>query len=191
MMMKICSRIMTMRKRYGDRRSRVITQLARWSCLLARRERERKGKMMSRRMLKHHLDGELRKGDARDIVKLDKVVKECKGDFEVSLRCLREATYYVDDLCLIPGLAKDLRYKVWARALDCFLTEMRSLVEMKKNPVIPDADIVEMLIWRLSMMRINETLEEQVEVRLSLEDAMESLFILKKNQKRKLRMIGY
>ena len=190
MMMRICSRIMSMRRKYGDRRSMVIRRMTTWSSQTSRRERARKIRMTSRRMFRHRLNGKLRREDLEDIRELDRVVKECRGDFEISLRCLREATFYVDDLVVNPKLVKDLRYRVWAQALDCFLSEMRSLVEMKERPRIPDTDIVESLIWRLSMMRINETLEEQMEVRQSLEDAVESLFTLKKNQRKRLRTTG-
>ena len=63
-------------------------------------------------------------------------------------------------------------------------------MECKRPPGKLDLDIVDNLIWRLSMMRINETINEQVEVRTNLEDAIRSLFTLKISQKRKLRMTG-
>ena len=181
---------MRMRERYGARRSRVIKQMTTWSGLLKRRERQRTIKLTSRRFMMTRLNGRLRQGDQKDVEKLNIEVEKSKGDFEVSLRCLAEATVYVDDLCLNPKLIKDLKYVVWARALDCFISEMRRLVECKRPPGKLDLDIVDNLIWRLSMMRINETINEQVEVRTNLEDAIRSLFTLKISQKRRLRMTG-
>ena len=190
MLTKICVRIMKMRERYGARRSKVIKMMTAWSGLRGRRERQRTIRMTSRRMMTTRLNGRLRQGDREDVERLNKEVEKSKGDFEVSLRCLAEATYYVDDLCFNPRLIKDLKYVVWSRALDCFISEMRRLVECKRPPGKLDLDIVDHLIWRLSQMRINETIDEQVEVRLNLEDAIRSLFTLKISQKRRLRMTG-
>lgn len=53
-----------------------------------------------------------------------------------------------------------------------------------------DSDIVELLISRLCAMRINEMVSEQIMVRLSLEDAMQSLFIFKGDQATRLRVAG-
>ena len=147
--------------------------------------------MTPRKWIRARLSGRLREEDLEDVCKLEKVVDDCKGDFEDSLRALREATYYVDDLVVNPRLLKDVRYRVWSRALDCFITEMRCLVDVNKDPIISDSAIIDMLIWRLSMMRIHETMQEQVEVRLNLEDAVVSMFSLKKKHMRKLRMNGY
>ena len=190
MLMKICSRIMSMRKKYGLRRARAIKELSAWSSMLARRERQRRVKLTSRKRVKMILDGRLRRGDRRDIRDLDKVVRANRGDFELTLRCLKEATGYVDDVVMSPKLIRDAKYMWWSQTLDKFLTEMRSLVEMNRRPAISDTEIIETLITRLSMMRIYETLGEQTEVRLSLEDTVESLFSLKWSQRRKLRMTG-
>ena len=191
MLTKICIRIMRLRKRYGMRRARAIRQMTTWSGTKGRRERQRKIKLTSLRMMTTRVNGRLKQGDREDIELLNKEVEKSKGDFEVSLRCLAEATYYVDDLVFNPKLVKDLKYVVWTRALDCFISEMRRLVECNRAPSHLDVDIVDTLIWRLSLMRINETVSEQVEVRLNLEDAMKSLFELKISQKKKLRMTGF
>ena len=190
MMTKVCSEIMMMRQAYGRRRSKLQSQLARLSSLSSRRERARTCRLTSMRMVRIRLAGKLRREDKADNLRLNQVVKDCEEDMEDSLRCFREATMYLDDVALNPRLIRDTKYRLWTRALDFFLLEMKTTVNFSEKPGKYNLDIVELLISRLCAMRINEMVSEQIMVRLSLEDAMQSLFIFKGDQATRLRVAG-
>ena len=189
MITKICTEIMKVRQVYGARRTEMIRRLANWSRMSLRRERARKIRASSRKSVYNRLAGLLRKGDRDDIQKLDKVVTDNKGDIKRTMRCLREATFYLDDVVLNPKLIRNARYKSWQRALDFFLSEMRDLVEYKNCPGQYEVDILECLITRLSLMRINETLDEQIILRINLEDVVKTLFSVSREQK--CRLMGF
>ena len=156
----------------------------------SRRERARKSRMTPRKLIKHILAGRLRKGDEEGIKKLDEVTLGNRERLAECLACLREATMYMDDIVHNPRLTRDLHYKMWSSALDLFITEIRGMISCKQKLDKYDIDIVELLISRLSQMRINETTTEQVGVRLTLEDTMESLFNLAIGQRVRLRKTG-
>ena len=122
--------------------------------------------------------------------RLHRVVKESEEDLQDSLRCFREATMYLDDVALNPRLIRDTKYRLWSRALDHFLLELKTMVNFNNEPGQYDDDVVELLISRLCAMRLNEVVSEQIVVRLSLEDAMESLFTFEGDQAMRLRIAG-
>ena len=116
-----------------------------------------------------------------------------KENIAKALACLREVTMYIDDMVLNPRLVRDQKYKVWASALDNFITEVKSTVSFQGgDPRLfrQNEDIVEVVISMLSQMRLNEVLVEQIEMRLSLEDTVRSLFDLRLTHEKKIRMIG-
>ena len=188
MLAKICSAIMDVRKVYGDRRSRMIQKLARWSRMSLRRERARRIKATSRKSVYNRLAGVLRRGDREDIQKLDKLVSDNRGDIRRTMTCLREATLYLDDVVLNPRLIRDARYKMWKMSLDFFLTEMRVMMDYR-HPGKYEVDVLECLITRLGQMRISEQLDEQIVMRYNLEDVVKTLFQVSRTQKH--RMTGF
>lgn len=105
------------------------------------------------------------------------------------MRCLREATFFLDDVVLNPKLVRDASYKMWQRSLDFFLMEMRTLVDYKTQPGQYEVDILECLIARLGQMRINEALDEQIILRLNLQDVVKTLFSVTRSQR--CRLMGF
>ena len=63
---------------------------------------------------------------------------------------------------------------------------MRDLVEYKNCPGQYEVDILECLITRLSLMRINEALDEQIILRINLEDVVKTLFSISREQRCRL-----
>jgi hypothetical protein len=192
-MLKICTLVMKMRKQYGVRKSRLINTMSRWSLMSARRERARKGRISSRKMMMKRLAGQFREGDRADLREIDDTMAESKEDISRALTCLREVTMHLDDMALNPRLVRDQKYRVWAAALDHFIMEIRNTISYRGgDPSLfqYNKDVVEMIISRLSQMRLNEVVVEQMEMRLSLEDAVRSLFNLRIIHEKKIRMIG-
>ena len=138
----------------------------------------------------HILAGKLKEGDGESIRKHDEVTLGNREELAKCLACLREATMYMDDIVHNPRLTRDLHYKMWSSALDLFITEIRSMVSCRQKLEKYDIDIIELLISKLSQMRINEITREQVGIRLTLEDTMESLFNLALGQRVRLRKTG-
>ena len=188
MTMRVCSLIMEIRQMYGVRRTRYARQLAILSRLSSRRERMRRGKMTSMRMIQERLRGQLRREDNDDIAMLNRTVKACREDIDKSMECLKEATVYMDDVITNPRTIRDNKYKLWTRALDAFLTEMKGMVEYEAHPGNYTVDILELLISRLGQMCLNERMAEQARIRFCLEEMMETLFII--NPRQRYRMIG-
>ena len=71
--------------------------------------------------------------------------------------------------------------------MDYFLSEMKSIMEYKLEPGHYKVDIVELLIWRLSQMKISEYLKPQREVRTKLMSAVGNLF---GNTEKRFRRMG-
>lgn len=186
MLAKICSGIMDVRREYGDRRSEMSRKLALWSMMSQRRERVRTIRITSRKSIYHRMVGSLRRGERKDIRRLNKIVADNKGDIRRTMMCLREATLYLDDVVLNPRLVRDARYKMWKRSLDFFLTEMRFMMDYRKHPGKYEVDILECLISRLGGMRINESLDEQIIMRFSLEEVVKTMFQLSRAQRHRL-----
>ena len=191
MMTKLCSWVMEVRRDWGTRRSRAQRHMQMWSSMSSRRERARRSRITPRKLIKHILAGRLRRGDEEGIKKLDEVTLGNREELAKCLACLREATMYMDDIVHNPRLTRDLHYKMWSSALDLFITEIRSMISCKQKLDRYDIDIIELLIAKLSQMRISEMSTEQVGIRLSLEDTMESLFNLAIKQRVRLRTTGY
>ena len=187
-MTKICSLILEVRQTYGTRRGQALRTLSRWSSFRARMKRSRQIKMSSRKMMKLRLVGSLRKGDRKDIRKLDEAVKINEEDIDRAFKMLKEATRYIDDLVRDPRRRRGVMYKKWERALDSFLSEMRSMVEYKRYPGHYELDLLDLLIARLNHMRISEMVGEQTAIRFSLQDVVKTLFSVTRDQRS--RMIG-
>lgn len=172
----ICTEILKIRKAYGVRRAlahRVVVAASRQT---ARRERARRGKLSSMKMIKWRIRGELRQEDREDRRRLEAANKGNRSEVRRALKCLEEATAYLDIVVKNPRLIRDRRYRMWERSLDSFLSEMRSMMEYKLEPGHYEIDILELLIWRLGQMKISEYLVSQVEVRFKLKDAVKNLF---------------
>ena len=173
---KICSEILMVRKRFGKRRSRLLRRLAISSRLLSRRERARRGRATSMRLIKAGLLGELLRGDQEDRDYLNRAARENKVDVERALTCLREATQYMDDVVENPNLRINARYRHWEISLDQFLLATREMMEVRKKPKMFDTRLIDNLAWRLSQMKIHECLSEQIMMRWKLEEALRHLF---------------
>ena len=175
-----------------------------WSSLLARRERKRRNMMMSTNRFIGRLAGRLNEGDRRDLRNLHKASADSQEDIVKSMNCLREATVFMDDVIHNPKVVRNLRYRMWVKTLDSFLTEMRSMVSYTTVPGNYEVDmstchyttlhyeeqyqtdILELLIEKLSMLRIREVNCEQAAVRTNLEMMIESVFTLNMTQRIKL-----
>ena len=92
----------------------------------------------------------------------------------------------LDDMLDNPRFVRDARFKLWERSLDSFLSEMRSMINYSEEPGQYSVDILELLIFRLSRLRISERLEEQRIVRFTLEDVIKNLFTVSRLQKRRM-----
>ena len=192
-MLKICTLVMKMRRQYGVRKARLINTMSRWSLMSARRERARKGRISSRKMMMKLLAEQFKEGDRADLREIDNAMAGCKEDISRALTCLREVTRYLDDMVLNPKLVRDQKYRVWSAALDHFIMEVRNTISYRGgDPSLfqRSEDVVEMIIAKLSQMRLNEVVVEQMEMRLSLEDSVRSLFNLRITHEKKIRMIG-
>ena len=172
----ICTEILRIRKAYEDRRVQAFKGLVVASRSRARRERARQGKLSSMKMMKWRIRGKLREEDREDRRKLEEANKGNRNEVRRALKCLEEATVYLDIVVQNPRLVRDSKYRRWERSLDYFLAEMRSMMEYKLEPRQYEVDIVELLIWRLSQMKISEYLASQVEVRVKLMNAVGNLF---------------
>ena len=75
------------------------------------------------------------------------------------MRCLKEASGYLDDIVINPIKRGDTRYTAWADALDSFLHEMRIAVEEEAISNQLDEQMLSMLTWRLYMLKIREYLD--------------------------------
>ena len=173
---RICSMILKMKEAYERRRWRLHKQLVRSSSLLSRRERSRRGRVTSMRIIRKRLLGRLKAEDERDIEKLDRASIRDKEDMARSLKCLREATFFLDKLLESPRLIMNAKFKRWELALDSFLSEARLMMDYRRVPVYCDSDGLDMLIRRIEHMRLGEALREQREVRYRLEDSLDYLF---------------
>ena len=183
----LCTKILEIKKAYGDRRAAAHKMLVVASRLRARRERARRGKLSSMMMLKMRLRGKLRKEDSEDRKQIDRANGVNRREVRRALKCLEEATVYLDIVVQNPRLIRDQRYRKWERSLDYFLSEMRSMMEYKLAPGQYEVDILELLIWRLSQMRITEYLVSQENLRTKLMSAVGNLF---EDTQRKFRRMG-
>ena len=183
----LCTKILEFKKAYGDRRAAAHKMLVVASRLRARRERARRGKLSSMMMLKMRLRGKLRKEDSEDRKQIDRANGVNRREVRRALKCLEEATVYLDIVVQNPRLIRDQKYRKWERSLDYFLSEMRSMMEYKLAPGQYEVDILELLIWRLSQMRITEYLVSQENLRTKLMSAVGNLF---EDTQRKFRRMG-
>ena len=172
----ICTEILRIKEAYGDRRAKVHKVLVVASRSRAGRERARRGKLSSMKMMKWRLRGKLREEDREDRRELARANRGNREEVRRALKCLREATVHLDIVVQNPRLIRDRNYRMWERSLDYFLSEMKSIMEYKLEPGHYEVDIVELLIWRLSQMKISEYLEPQREVRTKLMNAVGNLF---------------
>jgi hypothetical protein len=183
----LCTKILRIRKAYGDRRARAHKTIVVASRPRSRRERARVGRLSSMMMLKTKLRGKLRREDKDDRRKINRANAGNKREAKRALKCLEEATLSLDIVVQNPKLIRDRKYMKWERSLDFFLAEMRSMVEYKLEPGQYEVDILELLIRRLSQMKISEHLAAQEAVRNSLMDAVGNMF---EDTERKFRMRG-
>ena len=183
----ICTEILRIRKAYEDRRTKAHKDLVVASRSRARRERARRGKLSSMKMMKWKLRGKLRQEDREDKRRLSEANRGNRNEVRRALKCLQEATVYLDLVVQNPRLIRDVQYRRWERSLDYFLAEMRSMMEYKLEPQAYEVDIVELLIWRLSQMKISEYLRSQVDLRVKLMNAVGNLFV---DTERKFRRMG-
>ena len=183
----LCTKILRIRKAYGDRRARAHKAIVVASRPRSRRERARVGRLSSMMMMKTKLRGKLRREDKEDRRKINRANAGNKREAKRALKCLEEATLSLDIVVQNPKLIRDRKYMKWERSLDFFLAEMRSMVEYKLEPGQYEVDILELLIRRLSQMKISEHLAAQEEVRNNLMDAVGNMF---EDTERKFRMRG-
>ena len=184
---KICTKIMRVRMKFGARRSKLLKQLAISSRLSARRERQRRGRATSMRLIRSSLLGKLKTGDRKDKEYLDRAARRCEEDVVQVLKCLKEATQYLEDAMDNPNLRINNGFRHWNISLDQFLLQMRKMVEYPTFPANRDENIIDHLVWRLSQMRIHEVLSEQMLMRWKLEDALKVLF---DGMEEKFKMMG-
>ena len=142
--------------------------------------------LMSTNFFMKNLVGRLNEEDRRDLRELNKATIDSQEDIVKSMNCLREATVYMDDVLHNPKVVKNLQYRMWVQTLDSFLSEMKSMVSYKTEPGQYEIDILELLIMRLSLLRIREQVTEQSVVRTSLAEMVKSVFSLNKRQRNRL-----
>ena len=171
-----CVKILRMRKSKGMRKMYALKTMAKMTSSRARRERTRKLKVTSMKMMRAKVLGKLSQEDLRDQDELIKLAEDNQEDSGQALRCLKEASGYLDDIVINPTKRGDTRYTAWADALDSFLHEMRIAVEEEAISNQLDEQMLSMLTWRLYMLKIREYLDEQAQIRMLLIDTLESLF---------------
>ena len=152
----------------------------------SRRERLRRGRATSMKMIKVNIRGRLSREDREERRRLEEAALDCREDVEKSLACLRQVTFYIDDLVLDPRHIKDAKYMAWEMALDLFLKELKHMVHYSIKPTRRDVRLVDKLIRMLSQMRIAECVMEQTQVRWGLEDGLS--FLLEDTNKRFRKM---
>ena len=183
----LCTEILKIREAYGERREAAHRTIVVASRLRSRRERARRGRLSSMMMMKIRLRGKLRREDREDKRRINRANSGNRREVSRALKCLEEATLYLDIVVQNPRLIRDQKYRKWERSLDFFLSEMRSMMEYKLEPGQYEVDILELLIWRLAQMKISEYLTSQGEVRTKLMKAVENLF---EDTQRKFRRMG-
>ena len=167
---------MRMRKNYGQRRERLRKSIGNLFKSSSRRERKRKGRNLSIKLMKAKLVESLRREEMEDFQNLDEVTAGNREDLIQALVCLSEATVYMDIMIRNPTMMGTPRYRRWSIQLDTFLSEMRDLVDYRKKPGQYSHEVEETLVRRIQEMKIHEDCAPQKEVRYKLEEAMEKLF---------------
>ena len=188
-----------MRRVFGLRRERLRRLQGTLSGLLARRERLRRGRITSLRMLTRKNVGWLFKEESKDIRHLDKVVRDNGGDWNQAMECLNDATLYMEDVLTDPrpfSKAQRLRRRIWHRILDDFLSHLRNIISLKRmedTTRITMIDVVDMLAHNLRVLKLHECDSLQSMVRFRLEDALELLFDMKPPSQEVVRerLFGY
>ena len=142
----------------------------------SKRERSRKNKITSLKLMKAKMVDCLREEEQRDIRSLTGTVHNSRGDLVEALLCLQEAAVYINIMIRHPVMMGTPRYRKWSEALDTFLSDMRGMVDYRTEPGQHPLEVEEQLIARLKAMKIHEDHAAQKEVRYKLEDAMTKLF---------------
>ena len=62
------------------------------------------------------------------------------------LRCLKEATQFLEDAMDNPNLRINNRFRHWNISLDQFLLKMREMVEYPSFPANRNEDIIDLLV---------------------------------------------
>lgn len=184
-MTAICTKILQIRKDYAKRRSLANRTVVKAARLISRRERMRKGKLTSMKLIKSSIRGRLRLEDREERRRLEQAAIESREDVERSLLCLRQVTLYIDDVVLYHN--KDAKYRAWEMALDLFLKELKHMVHYSIKPRRRDVKMVDKLIRMLQQMRIAEKSTEQVQIRWGLEDGLSYLL---EDANRRFRRMG-
>ena len=173
---KIFSEIMRMRSNYARRRGRLQEHLNLLCKQSFKREKSRKVKVTSFKMMKAKVNYKLKKEEQKDIKSLKKTVTGSRGDLVEALMCLQEASVYINIMIRHPVMMGTPRYRRWSEALDTFLSDMRGMVDYRVKPGQHPLEVEGQLVDRLEAMKIHEDHAAQREVRHKLEDAMGKLF---------------
>ena len=179
MKVKICEEILRTRRSCGLRRARLMRCWERYSRSLARRERARRGRLTSVKLMMTRVAGKLWREHERDIENLDLLVASHGEDMKRALHCLDAATVYMDDVYTDPrpvSKSEKRKKREWSWALDSFISELRTVVSYRRCPGYYNINVVDLLAFRLDKMRLNERTGLEMAVRYKLEDTMEILF---------------
>ena len=186
-MTKMGTRILEIRLEYGKRIRRLTAQLRNWASVKLRRERKRRGKMMTLKNMRARMARIIKLGRKADLRRMNDAGRRGAQAMAAVMKEVNKAARSLDRVSRIPGITRVPKYNTWMALLDGFLGAMGSLVQFQRDEKgEQEKRLVEVLIMTLVKMRKQEIIPELTEVREGMEDCVKILFDLKKNQRKML-----